>query len=301
MTCSLRSLEFYLLWLSTWSAVLIISTVFDPGTLVVDEDGTTLSSEYAIHDESLIELYFAVYAFGISAVCTLAVLLGMHYCSPNKYVRKVGRKRYILIVAQLMKILVTVASVWIIKEGGQMQRRTGNDGKIGIVQWVCEYTSIALELSLNVLEEKSKFGVRVFLKTFAEVTLAQMIAGQLFVIDEITVLYAALAGSLSCCVFLACTIGKDIGWFEDWLLWIGIASGFIQGLIFQRAKFKPRQDVLNYVVLFVLTLILPYVNKKYREVDIPPEYKYSYRKYRKMEEQGDTEVSGSEERALAAL
>ncbi|KAF4322222.1 hypothetical protein BBO99_00002829 [Phytophthora kernoviae] len=202
----------------------------------------------------------------------------------SKYTTAVGRKSFMIIATQVLKIIIILTTLFTIKERDQMKRKTGDEFIIGIVLWICEYTSIVLELSLESLKEKSKYGIKYFLRNFAELTLAQMVSAQLFDINQNIMLYLAIWESFVLSVYIACKCGRTSPY---WLLWVGIAVGFVQGLILQRAQFNSSEEVVNYIFLFVLTLNLPIVKNAYEKLEIPPEYKYSYHK--SLEPNADTD------------
>lgn len=300
----LHTIEFYLIWLSSWSAGLVVTTMYDVGSLDVDGDGVTLATERKNATASALDVYFCGFVGGISLFFTVAVLGALHCWNSTTYITRLGRKRYMLIVAQLLKLLINASAFWVVRAWGHMQLKTGNDLICGYMLYTCECVSISFELSLNLLEEKSRHGIRRFMKTFAELTLAQMISAQLFDITESFMLYLAVIESLWLSFYFAWKFGNELGQWEDRLQWIGIGVGFLQALVFQRAQFKSRQEIINYVNLFVLSLLLPYWQWRYNVVEISPEYLHSYRKDRSantVKPVQTTEMATSKEVAVNVL
>ncbi|KAG1696711.1 hypothetical protein DVH05_017934 [Phytophthora capsici] len=160
----------------------------------------------------------------------------------------------------------------------KMELKTNNELVTGIWLYGCELVSTYIDYTQESLKEESKAGKRVFVKNFADFTSAQMIAAQLFVVDEYYMLGISLVASVGVASWLACKYGKDPSEYEAYVVWAGLGFGLGEGLVIEKAEFKTQEEVVGYAFLFLLTLILPVMKKKYKKLEIPPEYKFSYHK-----------------------
>ncbi|KAG1696710.1 hypothetical protein DVH05_017933 [Phytophthora capsici] len=183
-----------------------------------------------------------------------------------------GRKERILRGGMSIKLVSMVwnpVQIYLIEN---VELKKGRQLYMGVWLYAFEFISTLIDLSLNGREKESKGRWRVCLKNYADFMCAQMIAAQLFNLNEWHMWESSLVTSLIAMIYLDLKYAIDSVEYETRIVWTGLGVGIVEGLAFSEAQLKSQEEVLGYSILFILTMILPIITKKYQEMELPTEF-----------------------------